>query len=87
MRLKNGKKARSYPLPQTVFDNALLRPEGGAASLPVRLGKIGLRRAVVLNALETELSEPASPAEQAESQEGAQPSDNETQAEGNEGDV
>jgi hypothetical protein len=85
--LKNGRKGTILPLPQTVFDNALLRPEGGAAPLPVRLGKIGLRRAVVLNALETELTEPVSIPEQVESQGGAQPRGNETPAEGHEGEV
>ena len=87
MRLKNGRKARSYPFLKRVFDNAFRRPEGGAAPLPVRLGKIGLRRAVVLNTLETELTGPASPPEQVESLKGAQPSGNEAQAEGNEDDV
>ena len=48
----------------------MLRPEGGAALLPVKLGKIGLRRAVVLNTLETELTGPASPPEQVESLKG-----------------
>ena len=38
--------------------------------LLVKLGKIGLRRAVVLNALETELTEPVSNPEQGESQGG-----------------
>jgi hypothetical protein len=85
--LEKWQKGTILPLPQTVFDNAFLRPEGGAAPLPVRLGKIGLRRAVVLNTLETELTGPASPPEQVESLKGAQPSGNEAQAEGNEDDV
>ena|GEM_PF-472626 len=85
--LEKWRKGTILPLPQTVFDNALLRPEGGAAPLPVRLGKIGLRRAVVLNALETELTEPVSIPEQGESQGGAQPRGNETPAEGYEGEV
>ena len=85
--LEKWRKGTILPLPQTVFDNALLRPEGGAAPLPVRLGKIGLRRAVVLNALETELTEPVSIPEQGESQGGAQPRGNETPAEGHEGEV
>ena len=56
--------------------------------LLVKLGKIGLRRAVVLNALETELTEPVSNPEQGESQGGgAQPRGNETPAEGHEGEV
>ena len=85
--LEKWRKGTILPLPQTVFDNALLRPEGGAAPLPVRLGKIGLRRAVVLNALETELTEPVPIPEQGESQGGAQPRGNETPAEGHEGEV
>ena len=75
--LENWQKGTILPFPQTVFDNALLRPEGGAAAVPIKLGKIGLRRAVVLNNLETELTEPASPPEQVESLKGAQPSGNE----------
>ena len=55
--------------------------------MPVRLGKIGLRRAVVLNALETELTEPVSNPEQGESQGGALLRGNETPAEGHEGEV
>ena len=85
--LEKWRKGTILPLPQTVFDNALLRPEGGAAPLPVRLGKIGLRRAVVLNALETELTEPVPIPEQGESQGGAQPRGNETPAECYEGEV
>ena len=85
--LKKWQKGTILPLPQTVFDNALLRPEGGAAPLPVKLGKIGLRRAVVLNSLETELTGPASPPEQVESLKGAQPSGNETRDGENEGNV
>ena len=61
--LEKWQKGTILLLPQTVFDNAFLRPEGGAATLPVKLGKIGLRRAVVLNTLETELTGPASPPE------------------------
>jgi len=72
---------------KTVFDNAFLRPEGGAAPLPVRLGKIGLWRAVVLNVIETEVTEPVSNPEQGELQRGAQPRGNETPAEGHEGEV
>ena len=87
MRLKNGRKARSCPFLKTVFDNALLRPAEGAAPLPVKLGKIGLRRAVVLNTLETELTGPASPPEEVESLKGAQPSGNEKQDGENEGNV
>ena len=75
--LEKWQKGTVLPLPQTVFDNALLRPAEGAAPLPVKLGKIGLRRAVVLNNLETELTGPASPPEQVESLKGAQPSGNE----------
>lgn len=85
--LEKWRKGTILPLPQTVFDNALLRPEGGAAPLPVRLGKIGLWRAVVLNTPETELTEPVSNPEQGESQGGAQPRGNETPAEGHEGEV
>jgi hypothetical protein len=69
--LEKWRKGTILPLPQTVFDNAPLRPEGGAAPLPVRLEKIGLRRAVVLNALETELTEPVSNPVQGESQGGS----------------
>lgn len=85
--LEKWQKGTILPLPQTVFDNALLRPEGDAAPLPVKLGKIGLRRAVVLNSLETELTGPASPPEQVESLKGTQPSGNETQDGENEGNV
>ena len=69
--LEKWRKGTILPLPQTVFDNALLRPEGGAAPLPVRLGKIGLRRAVVLNALATELTEPVLNPVEGESQGGS----------------
>ncbi|MDA8636127.1 hypothetical protein N9L70_07045 [Rhodobacteraceae bacterium] len=45
--LEKWRKGAILPLPQTAFDIALLRPEGGAAPLLVKLEKIGLRRAVV----------------------------------------
>ena len=55
--------------------------------MPVRLGKIGLWRAVVLNAIETEVTESVSNPEQGELQRGAQPWGNETPAEGHGGEV
>ena len=86
-RLQNGGKARSYPFLKRFLTTRCLGPKGGAAPLPVRLGKIGLWRAVVLNAPESELTEPVSNPEQGESQMGAQPRSNETPAEGHEGEV
>ena len=53
----------------------------------MRLGKIGLWRAVVLNGPETELTELVSNPEQGDSQGGAQLRGNETPAEGHEGKV